>query len=191
IHVLVREDHPAPYAGAAHPLAELLAEHGELLENTHIIQSLDRRFESPALPLGAVVLGNSALQMLLGRYGELTYSRTSTPTQEVSSGFLTGLAQDRLQSPTLYGQIEPMSTTLEPSAPQIRALDSKTAFDSEPSGEHPDPIDMSFGESEWPGTRIGMRWTEALDLPHGQLYAEAQAAVVEYLRQSRGVIYTP
>jgi aspartate/methionine/tyrosine aminotransferase/methylase of polypeptide subunit release factors len=191
IHVVIREDQPAPYAGSAHPLAELLAEHGELLEFTHIVQSVDRRFESPALPAGAAILGNSALRILLARYGELTYSRASTLTQGVYSRFLGTLVQDRLDTPPQYGQIEPMLTVFTPSAPRLQALESTSAFDSDPSSEHPDPIDMSFGESQWRTPRIGARWAEAFDRPYPELYAETQGTVSEYLRQSRGVDFTP
>ncbi|MFO1464725.1 MAG: aminotransferase class I/II-fold pyridoxal phosphate-dependent enzyme [bacterium] len=191
-HVVILEDHPLRLQGGAHPVAEFLANHPEAVPYLHVVQSLDRRYGAAELPLAAALIGNSAVQGWLRRYGDLTYSRGSTLTQEAYRHFFQHLPRGLLSEAEPSASVEPMLTAFEVDSPLHRALASPAAFESGPSGTHPDPIDMSFGESEWSApVDLGPVLREAPRRPAGELYAEAQRAVAEYLRDSRGASFSP
>lgn len=191
-HVVVLEDHPLPAQGRAHPAAQYLAEHPEALPYIHLVQSLDRRYQSPAFPLAVAMSANSSVQGTLARYGDVTYSRASSLVQGAYLRFLQELPRGVLPGAALHGSIEPVLAPSLPDSPVSRTLSSRAAFESVPKGEHPDPIDMSFGESEWRApVRLDTAVLNALTRPREALDAEARAAVAQYLRESRGVDFAP
>lgn len=191
-HVVVLEDHPLPAPGRAHPAAQYLSEHPEALPYIHLVQSLDRRYQSPAFPLAVAMTANSAIHGSLARYGDVTYSRASSLVQGAYLRFLRELPRGILPGSALHGSIEPVLAPSLPDSPVSRALSSRAAFESAPKAEHPDPIDMSFGESEWRAPlRLDTALLEALGRPREALEAEARAAVARYLRESRGVDFAP
>jgi len=192
VHVVVLEDHPAQLLETTHPFANYIAYHPDAAPNLHIIQSLDRRYGQAALPLGVGVIGNSAVQGLMARYADLSYSRSSSLIQEIYRSFFTAMPRTALPASPLEHSISPMLTNFEQDSPVIRALSSRSAFESGPQGHHPDPIDMSFGESEWRApVDLGPALLGATQGSGTKLYAEAQLAVANYLQQSRGVSLEP
>ncbi len=191
-HVVVMEDHPLPAQGRPHPAAQYLSERPEALPYVHLVQSLDRRYQSPAYPLAVAMIANSSLHGALIRYGDVTYSRASSLVQGVYSRFLQDMPRGILPGPETRGSIEPVLAASGPESPVSRALSSRAAFESAPKGEHADPIDMSFGESEWRApVRLDAAVLDALSRPREALDAEARAAVSRYLRESRGVDFAP
>lgn len=191
-HVVVLEDHPLPAPGRAHPAAQYLSEHPEALPYIHFVQSLDRRYQSPAFPLAVAMTASSAIHGSLARYGDVTYSRASSLVQNAYLRFLRDLPRGILPGSALHGSIEPVLAPSLPDSPVSRSLSSRAAFESAPKGEHPDPIDMSFGESEWRAPlRLDTALLGALIRPREALDAEARAAVARYLRESRGVDFAP
>lgn len=191
-HVVILEDHPLPAPGRAHPAAQYLSEHPEALPYIHLVQSLDRRYQSPAFPLAVAMTASSAIHGSLARYADVTYSRASSLVQGAYLRFLRELPRGILPGSALHGSIEPVLAPSLPDSPVSRTLSSRAAFESAPKGEHPDPIDMSFGESEWRAPlRLDTALLEALARPREVLDAEARAAVAQYLRESRGVDFAP
>ncbi|MCE9625121.1 MAG: aminotransferase class I/II-fold pyridoxal phosphate-dependent enzyme [Deltaproteobacteria bacterium] len=191
-HVVVLVDHPSDPQGSMHPAARYLNENPATVPYLHVVQSLDSRYGAPALPLAVAMIGNSAVQGLLARYADLTYSRTSTLVQAAYQKFLTDLPQGILAPASPSGAIEPMLTSFESGSAVVRALESPSAFDSGPKGEHPDPIDMSFGESEWRAPlRLDAALLAASRRSRGEVESEAREAVAAYLMQSRGARFEP
>ncbi|HKY63949.1 MAG TPA: aminotransferase class I/II-fold pyridoxal phosphate-dependent enzyme, partial [bacterium] len=192
IHTLVLEDQPLRLSNASHPLLEVLSASIPAAEHTHILHSLDRRYATPALPLAALVSGNRMLQFYMNRYADLTHSRASSLTQDAYARFLERAGESEPLPEGLPGVLDSILTTFTPSERVARALESKSAFDSSPRGEHPDPIAMNFGESEWnPRIRLGEGLWDAARAPRVELESTARQAVVEYLLQSRGVRVEP
>ncbi len=192
VHLVVLEDHPAQLLDPIHPFARYVSHHPEAAPYFHAVQSLDRRYGQAALPMGVAMIGNSAVQGLMARYADITYSRSSSLTQEAYRSFFAGMPRGQLPLPELQHSISPMLADFAQDSPVIRVLASPSAFESGPLGEHPDPIDMSFGQSEWRApVDLGPALQAALRQPVGKLQAEAQAAVANYLQQSRGVSLEP
>lgn len=192
IPVIVLEDHPIPSQDGAHPIVSYLSRHPEALPYVHVIQSLDRRYETLALPLALAMIPNASVHTSLARYADVTYSRASNLIQNSYLGFFQGLERGIIPRLALQGSVESVLTSSALETPVLRALSSRAAFDSSPKGTHSDPIDMSFGESDWRAPVVLQQaMLEALGRPRAELEAEARGAVADYLRESRGVQFSP
>ena len=187
VHTVLLEDQPMRLPDAAHPLMEVLVNSVPAAGHTHIVHSLDRRYSVPSMPLSALISANSMLHLYMGRYADLTHSRASSLTQDAYAHFLGRMAEGDKQT-HLPGVLDSMLSEFAPSRGVAAAVGSAPAFESFPRGEHPDPISMNFGESEWsPPLRIGSALWDAALRPATALESEAKSAVVRYLAESRGV----
>ncbi|MDX1387409.1 MAG: pyridoxal phosphate-dependent aminotransferase, partial [bacterium] len=166
-----------------------------------IVQPLARRYgvDSAGVPLSLAMVGDAALYRHLARLGEITYSRASTPAQELYHHMLLGLQVDPiLVEQRLLTQgtpMEPLREMMPPGPPLAQMLDTNLAFFSSPRGvSRSNPvIDLSFGESEWQApVDLSPAWRRVrIGMSPKEIGERARASIVEYLRESRGISVTP
>ncbi len=176
ISLIIIEPNPADHPDKIQPLMTALSQYPQVLEHVTILQPLEQSFHVPHFPLGVALIANPLLFSALQQMADETYSRTSTLIQQVYQKFL----QDQ---PHEGEDVSPKISIFPCSEPL-------TDLFLKPVG-HPDPIDMSFGESEWiPPVAWSDVFTGAVEKNGAEDLATRQC-VVGYLRESRGAHFQP
>ncbi len=164
----------------------------ERLENTFFIQSLSQTYQTSEYPLAVGIFSNASIFKLLERYAELTWSRVSAPIQVAYHRMMEGIQSERLKIEALNGEISPVFSNDPQPTLTGRILKSPETFDSMPHGNHPNVINMQFGESEYqPKVVLTPAVLQRVKLPYAQHYAETVHSVVKYLEETRGLKLTP
>ncbi len=182
-------------------LMKTFAKYPQALDQSVVIQSLNKTFGLTSLPLAAAVITHLPLYRLLQYYGDASYSRASSATQSLYSQFFAqGEIRNAISGKNLdAAAVMPSSgwTTFTPS-PLAQRISQNIVFHTSPQkrAEGSDTtqapiIDLSFGESEW---KPPLEWFEIIQGasstdPHA-LYRNAQQAVKQYLEESRRASYT-
>jgi aspartate/methionine/tyrosine aminotransferase len=189
------EDHPAWMNGRGGGLSQALAEVPGTAPSIMILQSLGDRFGLRGLPLAAAVIPDAVLRNDLIRYGEVNYSRTASPIQKIYEIFLRRL-NEAPPFPVGSGpfpQISPPLASPSGISTLSQVLEASEVFEAGPKTSHPDPIDMSFGESEWrmPHFEAPLSDFELHRANPQSLDQNAREAAARYLRESRKADFIP
>ncbi len=191
-HLLFLEPFPGKNRNGENVLMRLLEASPEAMEYTTLLQPLEERFDSPAFPVSASILPNSALYELMTRQADTTYSRVSSVLQESYAKFLEELGSQNLRTNEIRGELVPLMTHFATRNRSVQILDQSAAFNSAPRGEHSDPIRMNFGESEFRlPVNLQYAYRDATERTYFDLEAAAARAAAQFLEESRGAPRQP
>lgn len=178
---------------------EALVQNPRMAANTYILQDLQARWQG-TIPLGAGFIRDPEFYRSLSRYGDLTYSRTSAPAQQLYLRFLSELDQldfnlvGGLMQPNL--RLEPLSASVTPLVDFMRpVLRMPGAFGMENRSSRLSPvIDMSFGESEWKAPvdlSAAWEWSYQQREAPQEMDHNARLSIEAYLKESRAMEVDP
>ncbi|GEM_PF-3996126 len=171
-------------------LLEALSEHPLALANIVILHPLSEQFDSHELPLSAAIIPDVHLREALTDYAHVTYSRVSTAVQKVYERLLVSLGPQVFfhenERGRLISSVSGVSGRLSNLAFE---MDPFNILHTSPSTSHADPIDMSFGESEWdPSLDYSPAFLGALQKRDP---GKIREAISRYLEESRHAAFGP
>ncbi|MFO1519574.1 MAG: aminotransferase class I/II-fold pyridoxal phosphate-dependent enzyme [bacterium] len=188
------EPFPSQNDSKGRVLARVLAETPEAAPYVIVLQPLNERFGVPEYPLSVAMIADSNLRSGLAQYADVAYSRASSVLQGAYQSFLSRFGDEggsREEKP--LSSFDSVVANEEGFAPFARAFWVPEVFEEGPETTHGDPIDMSFGESEWrrsfpityrSGRRLSPEALHALEL-------HSRAAAADYVTRSRGARFSP
>ncbi len=206
---ILLEDFPFRDRSGQNPITKRMATNPLLAQGIVLVQDMRRRFNASDLPLSVALIQDPSLYRAITRYGEMAHSRVSGPTQEAYRlffNYLESASQMGWQPPWFVKhfswQQQPVHGALAALTPWSRSLGDHATFWDSPRqvARHAyaaeDVLDLSFGESEWVPTRgQAFPWEQiyrrAFTEDPNLLRSGASDAVLDFVRATRGVSYSP